>query len=207
VVGDDKAKAKFHRFEIHFSLSRTNSSCGGVSMKNRARMPVAVIGGICLSLSFGSAGYTQTGSPVHSPANKDAVMTNHASGTFDVRLKPQATDDKADDATLGRMSIDKQFHGDIEGTSKGQMLTAGTAVKGSAGYVAIERVSGTLRGRSGSFVLQHSGTMTRGAPQLSITVVPDSGTGQLVGLTGKMAINIADGKHSYDFEYALAENP
>jgi hypothetical protein len=134
-------------------------------------------------------------------------MTNHASGTFDVRLKPQATDDKADDATLGRMSIDKQFHGDIEGTSKGQMLTAGTAVKGSAGYVAIERVSGTLRGRSGSFVLQHSGTMTRGAPQLSITVVPDSGTGQLVGLTGKMAINIADGKHSYDFEYALAENP
>jgi hypothetical protein len=105
------------------------------------------------------------------------------------------------------MSIDKQFHGDIEGTSKGQMLTAGTAVKGSAGYVAIERVSGTLRGRSGSFVLQHSGTMTRGAPQLSITVVPDSGTGQLVGLTGKMAINIADGKHSYDFEYALAENP
>ena len=134
-------------------------------------------------------------------------MTNHASGTFDVRLKPQATDDKADDATLGRMSIDKQFHGDIEGTSKGQMLTAGTAVKGSAGYVAIERVSGTLRGRSGSFVLQHSGTMTRGAPQLSITVVPDSGTGQLVGLTGKMAINIADGKHSYDFEYALPAKP
>jgi hypothetical protein len=133
-------------------------------------------------------------------------MTNRASGTFEVKLKPQATDDKAEDATLGRMSIDKQFHGDIEGTSKGQMLTASTAVKGSAGYVAIEQVIGTLHGRTGSFVLQHSGTMTRGAAQLSITVVPDSGTGQLVGLTGKMAINIADGKHSYDFEYALPEN-
>jgi hypothetical protein len=86
------------------------------------------------------------------------------------------------------------------------MLSAGTNVKGSAGYVAIERVSGTLRGRKGSFVLQHSGTMTRGVPQLSISVVPDSGTGQLTGLTGKMNINIVDGKHFYDFEYALAEN-
>jgi hypothetical protein len=103
------------------------------------------------------------------------------------------------------MSIDKQFHGDLEATSKGQMLSAVTAVKGSAGYVAIERVSGTLHGRSGTFVLQHSGTMTRGAPQQSVTVVPDSGTGQLVGLAGKMTINITDGKHSYEFEYSLAE--
>ena len=108
---------------------------------------------------------------------------------------------------LGRMSIDKQFHGDLEGTSRGQMLTAGTAVTGSAGYVAIEHVSGTLHGRGGTFVLQHSGTMTRGAPQLSITVVPDSGTGELVGLAGQMAIVIADGKHSYDFEYTIAETP
>jgi len=103
------------------------------------------------------------------------------------------------------MTIDKQFHGDLEGVSKGQMLTAGTAVKGSAGYVAIEKVSGTLNGRSGTFILQHTATMTRGIPQLSITVVPDSGTGQLVGLSGKMNINITEGKHSYDFEYALAE--
>jgi hypothetical protein len=103
------------------------------------------------------------------------------------------------------MSIDKQFHGDLEATSKGMMLSAGTAVKGSAGYVAIERVSGALHGRSGAFVLQHSGTMTRGAPQLTISVVPDSGTEGLVGLAGKMAITIADGKHSYDFEYTLAE--
>ena len=131
----------------------------------------------------------------------------HASGTFDVKLNPQAMDDDKTDASLGRMSIDKQFHGDLEGTSKGEMLSAATSVKGSAGYVAIERVSGTLQGRSGSFVLQHSGTMTRGAPQLTITVVPDSGTGQLVGLAGKMMIKITDGKHSYEFEYTLAENP
>jgi hypothetical protein len=85
------------------------------------------------------------------------------------------------------------------------MLSAMTNVKGSGAYVAIERVSGTLQGRSGTFVLQHSGTMTRGTPELTITVVPDSGTGQLVGLEGKMTIKIADGKHSYEFEYTLAE--
>lgn len=134
-------------------------------------------------------------------------MTNRASGTFEVKLTPQAMDDSPESALLGRMSIDKQFHGALEATSKGMMLSAGTTVKGSAGYVAIERVSGALHGRSGAFVLQHSGTMTRGAPQLTITVVPDSGTGGLVGLAGKMAIIIADGKHSYDFEYTLADTP
>ena len=134
-------------------------------------------------------------------------MPSHATGTFEVRLVPQPPEDKADGSTLARMSIDKQFHGDLEGTSKGQMLTAGTDVKGSAGYVAIERITGTLHGRTGTFVLQHSGTLTRGAPQQSITVVPDSGTGQLLGLAGKMTINIADGKHSYDFEYTLPEAP
>jgi len=103
------------------------------------------------------------------------------------------------------MSIDKQFHGDLEATSKGEMLSAMTDTKGSAGYVAIERVTGKLQGRSGSFVLQHTGTMTRGEPQLTITVVPDSGSGQLVGLTGKMTIKITDGKHFYDFEYTLPE--
>jgi hypothetical protein len=103
------------------------------------------------------------------------------------------------------MTIDKQFHGDLEATSKGQMLAISSEVKGSAGYVAMERVTGTLQGRTGTFALQHSGTMTRGVPQLLITVVPDSGTGQLVGLTGKMTINIVDGKHSYVFEYTLAE--
>ena len=134
-------------------------------------------------------------------------MTTRASGPFEVKLTPQAPDDKSENATVGRMLIDKQFHGDLEAISKGQMLAFTTAVKGSAGYVAIERVSGTLHGRTGTFVLQHSGAMTRGEPQLNITVVPDSGTDQLIGLTGKMAITIADGKHSYDFEYTLAATP
>jgi hypothetical protein len=124
---------------------------------------------------------------------------NRASGTFDVKLTP------AEDSTFGRMSIDKQFHGDLEGTSKGEMLSAATSVQGSAGYVAIERVTGSLKGRSGTFVFQHSGTMTRGALTLSVTVIPDSGTGQLTGLTGRMAINIVDGKHFYDFDYALPQ--
>jgi Protein of unknown function (DUF3224) len=134
-------------------------------------------------------------------------VSTRASGTFEVKLNPLATDESADGAPLGRMSIDKQFHGDLRGTSKGEMLTAGTRVKGSAGYVAIERVTGTLHGRSGSFVLQHNGIMTRGAPQLTITVVPDSGTDELVGLAGSMAIEIADGKHFYNFEYLLAGTP
>jgi hypothetical protein len=133
------------------------------------------------------------------------IMTTQAHGMFEVQLKPQAADENAEESPLGRLSIDKQFHGDLEATSKGQMLTAGTDVAGSAGYVALERVSGTLHGRSGSFVLQHSGTMTRGAPQLMITVVPDSGTDQLVGLAGTMEIMIADGQHSYTLEYTLAE--
>lgn len=151
--------------------------------------------------------YTQTLSPVPGAVQKGEVMTIRGSGTFEVKLTPQASDDKAEGTPLGRMSIDKQFHGELDATSKGEMLTAVTGVQGSAGYVAIERVSGTLHGRSGTFVLQHSGTMTRGTPQLTITVVPDSGTGQLVGLAGEMTIEIADGKHSYEFEYTLAGTP
>ena len=131
-------------------------------------------------------------------------MSHHASGIFEVKLTPQAPDDPSADPTLGRLLIDKQFHGDLEAVSQGQMLTAGTAVQGSAGYVAIERVKGTLQGRNGTFALQHTGTMTRGVPQLSISVVPDSGTDQLAGLAGTMTINVADGKHSYDFEYMLS---
>ncbi|HEU4387083.1 MAG TPA: DUF3224 domain-containing protein [Blastocatellia bacterium] len=133
-------------------------------------------------------------------------MTNSARGTFDVKLVPQ--DDNTGDSSLGRMTIEKRFHGDIEGTSRGQMLTAGTEVKGSAGYVAIEKVTGRLHGRSGTFVLQHSGTMRQGDPELSISVVPDSGTGELVGVTGRFEIAIAsDGTHSYELEYTLGEAP
>jgi hypothetical protein len=131
----------------------------------------------------------------------------HARGTFEVKLAPQPKDDYADGATLGRLTIDKQFHGDLTGASRGQMLSAITPVKGSAGYVAMELVTGTLAGRAGTFVFQHSGTMDRGAATLRLTVVPDSGTGELTGLSGSMAIIIADGKHSYEMEYALAGSP
>ena len=134
-----------------------------------------------------------------------APTTMHAKGTFEVTITPQTPDGKFEDTTLNRRTIDKQFHGDLEGISKGVMLSAMSEVKGSAGYVAMERVTGTLNGKSGSFVLQHSATMDRGKPQLSISVVPDSGTGQLTGLTGKMNIIITDGKHSYDFEYTLPQ--
>lgn len=129
-------------------------------------------------------------------------MTTHANGSFEVKITPQPVDAEAPGAA--RMLIDKQFHGDLEATSKGQMLAAMTSVKGSAAYVAIEQVTGSLHGRNGTFILQHSATMTRGEPHMTVTVVPDSGTGDLVGLAGAMTILIADGKHSYAFEYSLS---
>ena len=127
-----------------------------------------------------------------------------AVGPFEVQLTP-ASEDLPADTLLGRLLIAKQFHGDLEGTSQGQMLTAGTSIPDSAGYVALERVSGSLHGYGGSFILQHSATMNRGAPQLAITVVPDSGTDQLTGLEGTMNIVIDEGAHSYEFEYQLPE--
>lgn len=129
------------------------------------------------------------------------MTTVHAAGSFEVKLLPQPLADA--DSGLGRLSIDKVFSGDLQGTSKGEMLSALTAVKGSAGYVAIERVTGTLQGRSGSFVLQHLGTMTRGAPTLTVLVVPDSGTDGLAGIAGSLSINITDGQHFYTFDYTL----
>jgi len=135
---------------------------------------------------------------------KEAIVASHAVGTFEVKVTPAPASDDSGEAALGRMLLDKQFHGDLEGASKGQMLTAGTGVKGSGAYVAIEKVSGTLEGRKGTFILQHSGTMIRGgAAQLNVTVVPDSGTDQLAGLAGTMTIKIENGKHSYDFAYTL----
>ena len=128
-------------------------------------------------------------------------MTTRATGTFEVSVVPQESDSYSEDGTLGRMTIDKQLHGDIEGTSRGQMLTAMTAVKTSAGYVAIERITGSLHGRQGTFALMHTGTMTRGVPGLTISVVPDSGTGELTGLTGMFTIIRADARHSYEFDY------
>jgi hypothetical protein len=131
-------------------------------------------------------------------------MTTRASGTFEVRLSPQV-DGEAGGACVGRMFIDKRFAGDLEATSKGQMLAVRTSTEGSAGYVAMELVAGQLRGREGTFVLQHAGTMNRGAQQLSITVVPDSGTGGLAGLAGRMEIDFSGGGHSYHFDYTLGE--
>ena len=125
-----------------------------------------------------------------------------ATGSFDVKLTAVPFEGAPSDM-LGRRSIDKQFHGALEATSQGMMLSAGTATRGSAGYVAIELVTGVLDGRRGSFVLQHHATMNRGEPNLSIIVVPDSGTDELIGLSGTMGIRIADGKHFYDFEYTL----
>ena len=130
-------------------------------------------------------------------------MTKRASGTFEVKIVPQAPEATVGDPTVGRLALDKQFSGDLEAASKGQMLAVRTEIQGSAGYVAMERVTGTLHGQSGSFALQHSGTMTRGAPQLSVTVVPDSGTGQLAGIAGTMIITVEGGKHSYDLDYTI----
>jgi Protein of unknown function (DUF3224) len=131
-------------------------------------------------------------------------MTQHAAGTFEVKVTPLEPAFKFDDNALSRMSLDKQFHGDLEAISKGEMLAAGSH-KGSGGYVAMERVSGSLHGRTGTFVLQHSGTMTNGSYQMQVNVVPDSGTGQLAGLSGAMTIIIKDGQHSYDFSYTLPD--
>ena len=129
-------------------------------------------------------------------------MNMRATGTFDVTLTPQPGRN-AGEAVPARMLLDKTYHGDLEATSAGEMLSAMTAVKGSAGYVALERVEGSLQGKRGTFALQHSGTMDRGKPSLTITVVPDSGTGELVGLAGTLAIEIAGGVHHYDFTYTL----
>ena len=130
-------------------------------------------------------------------------MTQVAKGEFVVKLLPLAMEGQPEGSTVGRMSIDKTISGDLIATTSGQMLSATTEVKGSAGYVAIERVNGALDGRRGTFVFQHTGTMNRGAPSLSVTVVPDSGTGELAGLAGEFKIIIADGKHRYEFTYSL----
>lgn len=132
------------------------------------------------------------------------MTSTQANGVFEVKLNPEPLSGVAEGAGLGRMSLDKTFHGDLVATSRGEMLAFRSSEPGSAGYVAMEKVTGSLHGRDGSFVLQHSSTMTRGVPEQSISVVPDSGTGALVGLLGRMVITIAEGRHSYAFDYTLA---
>jgi hypothetical protein len=130
-------------------------------------------------------------------------MIRVARGEFVVKLLPLAFEGLAGDLRIGRMSINKSISGDLVATTVGQMLSVMTDVPGSAGYVAVERVDGMLEGKQGTFVLQHTATMTRGTPSLVVTVVPDSGTGELAGLAGEFTILIAEGKHSYEFEYSL----
>lgn len=132
-------------------------------------------------------------------------MSSRANGAFDVKLTPQAQEDGVGDPGIGRMALDKQFHGDLDALSKGQMLAVRTGTEGSAGYVAMEYVVGTLAGRAGSFALQHRGVMNRGVAELLVSVVPDSGTGQLAGIDGQMRIIIEGGKHLYEFDYDVPE--
>ncbi len=149
---------------------------------------------LCLILALSTASHAQT-------------PTAKATGTFEVKLDPQPADENSGGAAISRMLLDKQFHGDLEGTSKGTMLSAGSPAKGAGAYVALELVTGTLKGQRGTFVLQHTGTINNGVPQLNITVVPGSGTGQLTGLSGKMNIIITQGRHSYDFDYTFPQTP
>jgi hypothetical protein len=128
-------------------------------------------------------------------------MSTHAKGSFEVTMTPQK--DEGADASLGRFMLEKTFRGELEAKGKGQMLTVGTDVQGSAVYVAVEKVTGTLRGRQGGFSLYHQGVMTRGTPSLAVTIVPDSGTGALQGIAGSLGIDILDGRHFYDLTYTL----
>jgi Protein of unknown function (DUF3224) len=164
--------------------------------------PYIIIGAALLYAAIHAA--AQTPSP---STNHHGAHLMHATGPFDVKIAPLDPYNKDEGAGLSRMSIDKQFHGDLEATSKGEMLATMDQAKQSGGYTAIERVTGTLGGRKGSFVLQHSSTMTRGQPKQNIFVVPDSGTAELAGLSGSMIVNIASGgAHSYDFDYAFDES-
>ena len=163
-------------------------------------MPQTFLAGVaaalCLTIAPGAH---------HSPeatADKESQKMIRAAGTFDVTLTPQPLADPSD-PLLGRFSIEKQFQGDLAGASRAEMLSARTSIENSAGYVAIEKVTGTLGGKKGSFVLQHSGTMNRGTQNLEVTVVPDSGTGELVGITGTMSIRIEGSKHYYELLYSI----
>jgi hypothetical protein len=132
-------------------------------------------------------------------------MTNRAAGSFTVSMNPAAPPERAGKTTLGRMLLDKAYGGDLVAIGSGEMLTAVTDTKGSASYVAIEQINGELLGRAGSFVVHHTGTMSGGVDRLSIGIVPDSGTGQLTGITGELRLQLADGEHRYELLYSLPQ--
>jgi Protein of unknown function (DUF3224) len=155
----------------------------------------------CLLPCLTVQSYAQT--PNSKVLPKDASMTHHVEGSFDATTTPLTADDALTGTQIGRYSLVKQYHGNLDAASKGEMLGAGDPAKGTAGYVAIEQVTGTLQGHTGSFALQHLGTMEGGNFKLSVNVVPGSGTGELTGIAGTMNIIIAAGKHSYTFDYTL----
>jgi hypothetical protein len=152
-------------------------------------------------IAMSLAGF-RAANPLPNPAKK-RESTMIARGTFDVKVTPQPQDDSGG-GPFGRLFLHKKFHGGLDGGSKGQMLAANTAVEGSAGYVALELVTGVLSGRQGSFILQHKGTMRKGVYSMELTVVPDSGTEDLTGISGRMTIVIEGASHFYTFEYTLA---
>jgi hypothetical protein len=163
---------------------------------------------LVLLLALAPAALAAAGAEGPAVPSKETSMTRHATGPFDVKITPQPFAGPAEDPALGRMWIEKHYHGDLEATAHGQMLTAGTDTRESGVYVAVERVTGTLQGRTGTFALHHRGIMTKGQPQLEIAVVPGSGTGALAGLTGSLHVTLAEGgQHSYDFEHTLPEGP
>jgi hypothetical protein len=156
---------------------------------------------IFLGMTLACAGHQATASRTNAGASGTEARVT-ARGEFDVKVIPQPADDAAA-GPFGRLFLDKRFHGDLEATSKGQMVAAGTAVEGSGAYIAFELVNGTLKGKSGTFILQHRGTMQKNVPSMEVTVVPDSGTGELTGIAGTMRIVIEGGKHFYELAYTL----
>ncbi len=166
-----------------------------------------ILAALAVSANMMSSTAFATTESVSTPS-KGKAMTQQATGPFDVKMIPQPADPAAAGETIGRMVLDKKYHGALEAVGKGQMLAMRTAVAGSAGYVAMELITGKLDGRSGSFAVQHTGSMNRGAATMVLAIVPDSGTGELTGLTGTMEINVAEGgKHSYKLDYLLPKAP
>jgi len=161
-----------------------------------------------------AAGCAPSKPAVVSPQEKPSMTSSkppsgyrRVTGSFELTMSPQPPYDTTDGVILGRLTLNKRFHGGLEATSVVEMISVTSGVKGSGGYVAVERVTGTLEGRTGGFVLQHSGSMTRGEPQMAVSIVPGSGTGQLSGIAGRMSIDIVDGKHFFTLDYRLGDGP
>lgn len=172
-------------------------------------MMTRTILGICLTVGLGAVGADTILADSSPPEDNSMTQraTKKAEGSFEVDLQPASKDELPGGNRLSKLTLEKTYHGGLEATATGEMLTGTTAVDGSAAYVAIEHVEGTLGGRTGTFLLQHRGTMDRGGESLSVRVVPDSGTGELQGLTGSLEIEIEEGEHFYELEYSIPDRP